>query len=174
MTFDELDRHFTELRLQHRAGTITTAEFEAQRNDLMAQDEQGRWWTKDADTGGWVYYDGASWIAGTPSASAPARPEPVPAIAPYQVPPPGSAVAPAASAAHVTSTGSGTVAVPGPGMGQGVAILVYVVAFFIPLVGWVLFFVNRGRPLEADRNVGKVAGLVATIGFVLWMLVSLA
>ena len=170
MTFDELDRRFAELRLQHRAGALSLEDFEARRKDLMAQDDQGRWWTKDADTGGWVHHDGSAWVAGTPAGYVPANPAPAPAPYPYQGPTPGSS----ASGRTAFSGGPGPVAVPGPSMGQGLAIVLYIAAFFVPLVGWVMFFVNRTKPLEADRNVAKIAGIVATAGFVLWMLLSLA
>ena len=111
-----------------------------------------------------MHHDGSAWVAGTPAGYVPANPAPAPAPYPYQGPPSGSSL----------SRGPGPVAVPGPSMGQGLAILLYIAAFFVPLVGWVMFFVNRTKPLEADRNVAKIAGIVASAGFVLWMLLSLA
>ena len=64
--FREADRRYAELNRQFDAGTISTEEFDAQRKQLMVQDEEGRWWAKSRKTGEWNYYDGGAWIRGNP------------------------------------------------------------------------------------------------------------
>ncbi len=64
--FQEADRRYAELKLQRDVGTISDEEFDAQRRQLMVQDEEGRWWAKSLKTGGWNYHDGNTWRRGTP------------------------------------------------------------------------------------------------------------
>lgn len=55
----------------------------------------------------------------------------------------------------------------GKPIGQGMTIALYVLSFIIPLVGWVLFFMYRNKPFESDRKFAKIAGIIATVAFVL-------
>jgi hypothetical protein len=64
--FRETDRRYAELRRQLDAGTMSPEEFAAQRQQLMVQDDQGRWWAKIGESGEWYYHDGSSWVQGTP------------------------------------------------------------------------------------------------------------
>jgi hypothetical protein len=64
--FREADRRYAALNRQLDAGTISTEEFDAQRKQLMVQDEEGRWWAKSRKTGEWNYYDGSAWVRGVP------------------------------------------------------------------------------------------------------------
>jgi hypothetical protein len=64
--FGEADRRYAELKRQHDAGTIDDEEFEAQRQRLMVQDDEGRWWAKFGKSGEWHYRDGITWTRGTP------------------------------------------------------------------------------------------------------------
>ena len=65
--FREADRRYAELKRQLDAGTISTEEFDAQRQRLMVQDGEGRWWAKSRKTGDWHYHDGNAWVRATPS-----------------------------------------------------------------------------------------------------------
>jgi hypothetical protein len=42
----------------------------------MVQDEGGRWWAKHRDTAKWNYFDGSSWVEGTPPGYEGVAPEP--------------------------------------------------------------------------------------------------
>ena len=64
--FREADRRYTEIKRQLDTGTISTEEFDAQRQQLMVQDDEGRWWAKSRKTGEWNYHDGSAWVRGTP------------------------------------------------------------------------------------------------------------
>lgn len=64
--FREADRRYAELKSQLDAGTISTEEFDAQRQRLMVRDDEGRWWAKSRNTGAWNYHDGNGWVRGTP------------------------------------------------------------------------------------------------------------
>jgi adenine/guanine/hypoxanthine permease len=77
MDFHEVDRRYAELKRQHDSGTLSTEEFEAQLEQLMVRDDQGRRWTKSRETGGWHYQDGETWVQGTPS-SYQSSPQPPP------------------------------------------------------------------------------------------------
>ncbi|HKZ27386.1 MAG TPA: NCS2 family permease, partial [Rubrobacteraceae bacterium] len=68
MDFHEVDRRYAELKRQHDSGTLSTEEFDAQLEQLMVQDDQGRWWTKSRETGEWHYHDGDTRVQGTPPA----------------------------------------------------------------------------------------------------------
>jgi hypothetical protein len=67
--FREADRRYAELRRQLDAGTTSIEEFAAQREKLMVQDDEGRWWAKIGGSGEWYYHDGSNWIQGTPPGS---------------------------------------------------------------------------------------------------------
>jgi len=50
MDFREVDRRYAGLKRQHEAGTIGDEEFGDQRQRLMVQDDEGRWWAKSRET----------------------------------------------------------------------------------------------------------------------------
>lgn len=75
MDFREIDRRYAELKRQHDAGSINAEEFDAQRKQLMVQDDEGRWWAKARDTGLWMGYTGTTWVLGTPPGYQPPAPE---------------------------------------------------------------------------------------------------
>jgi hypothetical protein len=64
--FQEADRRYAELKRQRDSGTISDEEFDAQRQQLMVQDDEGRWWAKSRKTGEWNYHNGNAWVRGTP------------------------------------------------------------------------------------------------------------
>jgi hypothetical protein len=66
MDFQEAERRYAELKRQFEAGTIGVDEFNAQRQQLMVQDDEGHWWAKSPDNDEWSYYDGSAWVPGTP------------------------------------------------------------------------------------------------------------
>ena len=66
VNFQEADRRYAELKRQLDAGTISTEEFDAQRQQLLVQDDEGRWWAKSRETGDWHYHDGEGWVRSTP------------------------------------------------------------------------------------------------------------
>jgi hypothetical protein len=66
MDFQEAERRYAELKRQFEAGTIGADEFNAQRQQSMVQDDEGRWWAKSPVNDEWNYYDGSAWVSGTP------------------------------------------------------------------------------------------------------------
>jgi hypothetical protein len=64
--FREADRRYAELKRRLDAGTISNEEFAAHRQQLMVQDDEGRWWAKLGESGEWYYHDGSTWVQGTP------------------------------------------------------------------------------------------------------------
>ncbi len=84
MDFKEAESKYFELKGRLEAGALTPDQFSAEVAGLRVQDSEGRHWTIDASSGGWLQYDGTKWIpsqapggvsppAGPPSPSAPAR-----------------------------------------------------------------------------------------------------
>ena len=67
MDFEEADRRYAELERRREAGAIGDEEFDAQRQQLMVLDGEGRWWSKSPETGEWHYYDGNAWVPGMPA-----------------------------------------------------------------------------------------------------------
>ena len=55
MDFQEAERRYAELKRQFDAGTIGVDDFNAERQRLMVQDEEGRWWTKSPNNDEWNY-----------------------------------------------------------------------------------------------------------------------
>ncbi len=66
MNFAEIEALYRSLRAQHAAGTLSEADFKAQLQDLMIEDDQGRWWIIGYETGQWYVHDGEQWAPGEP------------------------------------------------------------------------------------------------------------
>ena len=85
MNFAQVESEYRRLKAQVAAGQISEDEFKAKLQELMIQDEQGRWWVIGFETGQWYVHDGKTWVQGQPPslaassevAAAEARTEPV-------------------------------------------------------------------------------------------------
>ena len=77
MDFSQVAVEFRKLKAQYDAGALSEADFKARLQDLMLQDEQGRWWMIGYETGQWYVHDGEKWVKAQPPAAAPpaTRPE---------------------------------------------------------------------------------------------------
>lgn len=84
----EAERRYAELKRQFDDGTISVHEFNAQRHQLMVQDDEGRWWAKSPINDEWNYYDGSAWVPGTPSGYQEVTSEPTDSPAQTLSPPP--------------------------------------------------------------------------------------
>ncbi len=84
MDFSQVAAEFHKLKAQYDAGALTEANFKARLQDLMIQDEQGRWWMIGYETGQWYVHDGEKWVRGEPPV--PSMP-PTATIAPPVTPP---------------------------------------------------------------------------------------
>ena len=58
MDFSRVAAEFSKLKIQFDAGALSEADFKARLQDLMLQDEQGRWWMIGYETGQWYAHDG--------------------------------------------------------------------------------------------------------------------
>lgn len=65
-SFEEADRQYGELVRKRDAGSISEEEFDAERQQLMVRDEEGRWWAKLGESGEWHRRDGGDWVRGNP------------------------------------------------------------------------------------------------------------
>jgi hypothetical protein len=83
MDFARVEAEFKRLKAQFERGALTEAEFKAQLEELMIEDEQGRWWILGYETGQWYVHDGEQWVQQEPPRAAPG-----PAAA--HPPPPGA------------------------------------------------------------------------------------
>jgi hypothetical protein len=73
MDFKEAESKYFELKGRLDSGVLSRDQFNSEVAKLRVQDEQGRYWTIDAATGGWLQYDGTKWVsAGTPDGVPPA------------------------------------------------------------------------------------------------------
>src|SRR5919202_6093831 len=78
--FEEAERRYAELKRQLDSGVISAEEFDAQRRQLMVQDDEGKWWAKSRKTGEWNYHDGSGWVPGSPSGYQPPRASPIESV----------------------------------------------------------------------------------------------
>ena len=62
MKFTETEAQFRQLKAQYDAGDLSETDFKARLQDLMIQDEQGRWWMIGYETGQWYVHDGEKWV----------------------------------------------------------------------------------------------------------------
>lgn len=76
MTFEDAAQRYAQLRQQRDYGQLPDAQFRQMVAQLMVVDAQGAYWQPDPDTGQWLTYNGAAWVA--PGAAAP------PAAAPQE------------------------------------------------------------------------------------------
>jgi hypothetical protein len=77
MDFARVEAEFARLKAQFERGELTEEEFKAQLEELMIEDEQGRWWILGYETGRWYVHDGEQWVQQQPPRAAPGGP-PVP------------------------------------------------------------------------------------------------
>jgi serine/threonine-protein kinase len=70
MDFSQVAAEFQRLKAQFEAGALAEAEFKARLEELMLQDEQGRWWMIGYETGQWYVHDGERWVKAQPPAAA--------------------------------------------------------------------------------------------------------
>ena len=66
MGFSQVAAKFQRLKAQYDAGALSEADFKARLQDLMIQDEQGRWWMIGYETGQWYVHDGEKWAQAEP------------------------------------------------------------------------------------------------------------
>jgi hypothetical protein len=76
MDFSRAEAEFERLKAQVKSGELTEAEFTSQLEELMIEDEQGRWWTIGPETGQWYVHDGKEWVQRKP-------PSPTPIASPW-------------------------------------------------------------------------------------------
>ena len=174
MQFADVNGRYAELKQQFQSGAITAEQFDEALKAMMVQDDQGRWWAKARETGDWNYYDNVSgaWVRAEPPMAAPAAPA-APTPPPYSSGPTPGTIPPVGGQTPVTPPYSAN-PYPAGRMGGGAAsggeltptmkIIFYVLSFFIPIVGIVLFFVYRGKPAPEDRqaaNLFLILGIVS-------------
>lgn len=81
MDFKETESKYFELKGRLDAGALTPEQFHAEVGELRVQDDEGRYWTIDARSGGWLLWEGSKWLESQPPGVVSAPP-PTPAPAP--------------------------------------------------------------------------------------------
>lgn len=71
MDFTGVEAEFGRLKAQFEGGSLSEADFKAQHEELMIQDEEGRWWIIGYKTGEWYVHDGEQWVQQDPPGAAP-------------------------------------------------------------------------------------------------------
>jgi hypothetical protein len=75
MDFARVEAEFRRLKAQFEKGSLAEADLKAQLEELMIEDEQGRWWVIGYKTGEWYVHDGEKWVQQElPTAAAKAAP----------------------------------------------------------------------------------------------------
>lgn len=150
MDFREADRHHAKLARQRDTGSISDEEFNSQLEQLMVQDDEGRWWAKVGDSGQWHYHDSDDWVQGTPPAYGGA--EPATGSSAAQTPP---------SPSRHESSGDGRrkipLWIPLVGLG-GIALLALVVGVLVPYL--------RGEPMSVGQGGSAQEGVALEAAFV--------
>jgi hypothetical protein len=144
MDFQEAERRYAELKRQFDAGTIGMDDFNAKRQRLMVQDDEGHWWARSPSNDEWAYYNGSAWVPGTPPSYQEATPEPT--DSPTQ----------ALSASHpegVENGKNGRQSVPPWILVAGVAAIALVGIAF----GWALKSYVAGGPALDEQGAGGPA-----------------
>ena len=80
MDFTQVESKYKELKRKYDSGAITEDEFKAQLEELMIEDEEGKWWMIGYETGQWYYHDGKKWAQSEPPQLAEWRREQVEAL----------------------------------------------------------------------------------------------
>ena len=73
MNFQELESKYYELKGKHAAGKLSDQEFLTEVEKLSLQDEQGCWWTIEAQTGQWYVFQEGEWVEAEPTPYRPTR-----------------------------------------------------------------------------------------------------
>jgi hypothetical protein len=64
--FSRVETEFERLKAEFESGALAEADFKAQLEELMIEDEQGQWWIIGYESGLWYYHDGDQWIQSDP------------------------------------------------------------------------------------------------------------
>jgi hypothetical protein len=66
MDFARVEAEFERLKGRFESGTLTEVDLKARLEELMIEDEQGRWWMIGYETGQWYAHDGEKWARQEP------------------------------------------------------------------------------------------------------------
>ncbi len=72
MNFEEARAEYGRLRQAYDSRQISPEEYGRQVQGLQVRDSGGAYWAIDGNSGGWLRYDGTSWVPGQPPTAAPA------------------------------------------------------------------------------------------------------
>ena len=145
--FQEADRRYAELTRQREAGIISDEEFDNQRQQLVVQDDQGRWWAKHGESGEW-HYRGAdsTWVRGIPQGYQDAVPQSATDTSPAQTLSPSrpkavenEEIGRQRLPVWILATGLGGITIVG-----------------IVLIVWVLVPNLRGEPASSEQEGGSM------------------
>jgi hypothetical protein len=71
-----VEAEFDRLKARFESGALSEADFKVRLEELMVEDEQGRWWMIGYETGRWYVHDGEEWVPQEPPPSRERRPAP--------------------------------------------------------------------------------------------------
>ncbi len=66
MSFEEALAEYGRLRQAYNSGQLSPQDFAQRVQQLQVRDTGGNYWAIDGTTGGWLRYDGSSWVPGQP------------------------------------------------------------------------------------------------------------
>jgi hypothetical protein len=165
INFQEADRRYSELLRQHAAGSISDEEFDAQSEQLMVQDQDDRWWAKLGELGEWHYYNGSTWVRGTPPDYEEVAHGPLADSSPAQTPVTHGPLADSSPTQTPSSPYSEGIKNREDGRRRGISPWVLVVGFGgIALVGIVLVVWVLVPFLQSEQAPSKQGGAISSKG----------
>jgi hypothetical protein len=66
VNFEEALAEYNRLRQAYNGGQLGAQDFAQRVQQIQVRDGSGNYWAIDGATGGWLRYDGSSWVAGQP------------------------------------------------------------------------------------------------------------
>ena len=150
MDFARLEAEYGRLKAQFERGALTEADFKAQLEELMIEDEQGRWWILGYETGHWYVHDGEQWVQQEPPQAAPSAP---PAHPPY---PRAADVAPDSHPKPATAVPSRTT--------LGLKIGTDGISVLLITCGWIVAYLVGSLMPGVDDGAWDVMGLIGGVG----------
>lgn len=66
MNFEEALAEYGRLRQAYNSGQLNAQDFAQRVQQIQVRDASGTYWAIDGATGGWLRYDGSSWVPGQP------------------------------------------------------------------------------------------------------------
>jgi hypothetical protein len=186
--FTGVEAEFERLKGRFESGDLTESDLKARLEELMVEDEQGRWWMIGYETGQWYVHDGEKWVRqeppraarGVPDLPAGSQPQATMAVptemlgAPKATPSPEPKLIFPEAAAPVHTEGQAAQKAATNALCFAIAGLFICGVILEPIA---ILQARKARkalgPGEPGHRKAVAAEIIAWIGLVLWLLLCL-